>query len=122
MNIISTSVFFDTDTVNAWGQVAFSLSAIAAVVWAVVKYAVLKPLDRKIKDATLSIQPNANGGQSLSDINNKVDGLAETVEALIDRLELIEERQVSIYEHILNLNTKPNSRRKSNNAHIGDDK
>ena len=36
----------------------------------------------KIKDATYQIQPNANGGKSLSDLHKKVDGLVTDTDML----------------------------------------
>jgi outer membrane murein-binding lipoprotein Lpp len=36
----------------------------------------------KIRDATLQIQPNANGGKSLADLHKKVDGITTDVQML----------------------------------------
>lgn len=36
----------------------------------------------KIRDATLQIQPNANGGKSLADLHKKVDALTTDVQML----------------------------------------
>lgn len=85
------------------GQVALALSAIGALLWGVIRFAVLKPLDRRIAEATKQIQPNANGGQSLSDVNKKVDGLASAVDDLGKRLDRIEERSLEVYDHVLDM-------------------
>lgn len=98
--------------INQWGQVALSLSAIGAVVWGVIKFALIKPLDRRIAEATKQIQPNANGGKSLSDVNKKVDDLANNVAHLTEKIEKIEDRQMEIMEHLINMaKPKPRSRK-----------
>ena len=38
--------------------------------------------NQKIKEATYQIQPNTNGGNSLSDLHSKVDSLADDVRML----------------------------------------
>jgi len=88
------------------GAVAAALATIAGVVWAVVKFAVLKPLDKRIKEVTKQIQPGANGGESLSDANRKIDNLSEDIEHLIERIEAVETRQMSILEYLLSLHKK----------------
>jgi hypothetical protein len=39
-------------------------------------------INTKIKEATYQIQPNTNGGNSLSDLHSKVDSLADDVRML----------------------------------------
>jgi hypothetical protein len=39
-------------------------------------------INTKIKEATYQIQPNTNGGKSLSDLHHKVDSLADDVKML----------------------------------------
>ena len=39
-------------------------------------------INTKIKEATYQIQPNTNGGKSLSDLHGKVDSLADDVRML----------------------------------------
>jgi hypothetical protein len=39
-------------------------------------------INQKIKEATYQIQPNTNGGKSLSDLHSKVDSLADDVRML----------------------------------------
>jgi len=45
-----------------------SLSAIGAVVFVIVKYAVVRPIQTYIDLRTHQIQPGTNGGKSLSDV------------------------------------------------------
>lgn len=107
----TTTTEWDTfrDAVVQWGQVAGAIAAILALLGLLFRYLVLKPLDRKILEATKQIQPDANGGQSLSDVNKKVDNLATAVEDLGDRLDRMEQRSLDMYEHIIDL-TKAKSR------------
>ena len=39
-------------------------------------------INQKIKEATYQIQPNTNGGKSLSDLHHKVDSVIEEVKML----------------------------------------
>ena len=39
-------------------------------------------INQKIKEATYQIQPNTNGGKSLSDLHSKVDSLVDDVKIL----------------------------------------
>lgn len=39
-------------------------------------------INTKIKEATYQIQPNTNGGKSLSDLHSKIDSLADDVKIL----------------------------------------
>jgi ubiquinone biosynthesis protein UbiJ len=101
------------DVVIGWGQVATALAAISVVVGFVFRRVVLKPLDRKIAEATKQIQPNANGGESLADVNKKVDDLTSTINQIDKRLDQIEERNSEMFMHLLNLSARlPSPRRR----------
>lgn len=89
--------------VITWGQVAGAVAAIGAVVWASFRFAVLRPLDRRIAEATKQIQPGANGGQSLSDVNEKVDRLEEVVSDLDGRLDRMEQRHLEMLDHVMQI-------------------
>ena len=39
-------------------------------------------INQKIKEATYQIQPNSNGGKSLTDLHHKFDAIAKDVKAL----------------------------------------
>lgn len=84
-----------TNTIIMAGQVAGALSAIGAVVFVIVKYAVVKPIQTYIDLRTYQIQPHANGGKSLSDValgiqrvERKVENLGKRVDALENTLKV----------------------------------
>jgi F0F1-type ATP synthase membrane subunit b/b' len=84
-----------TNTIIMAGQVAGALSAIGAVVFVIVKYAVVKPIQTYIDLRTYQIQPGANGGKSLSDValgiqrvERKVENLGKRVDALENTLKV----------------------------------
>lgn len=86
------------------GKIAGALTAIGAAVFVVIKYVVLKPLEKReqhivemmtekfedmldhIDERTYPIQPNSNGGKSLADVNKKMI-------ALDSRIDILEENQ-----------------------------
>lgn len=82
-----------TEQIIMAGQIAGALSAIGAVVYVVVKYAVVTPIKNYIDKATYPISPGANGGSSLPDairaikrLENKINRLDDRVQALEDTL------------------------------------
>jgi F0F1-type ATP synthase membrane subunit b/b' len=84
-----------TNTIIMAGQVAGALSAIGAVVFVILKYAVVKPIQTYIDLRTYQIQPEANGGKSLSDValgiqrvERKVENLGKRVDALENTLKI----------------------------------
>lgn len=79
-----------TDSIIMAGQVAGALSAIGAVVFVIVKYAVVKPIQTYIDLRTYQIQPNANGGKSLSDVALGIQRVERKVEALGKRVDTLE--------------------------------
>lgn len=79
-----------TDAIIMAGQVAGALSAIGAVVFVIVKYAVVKPIQTYIDLRTYQIQPNANGGKSLSDVALGIQRVERKVEALGKRVDTLE--------------------------------
>lgn len=108
-----------TDFIKEAGAVAAALGSIAAVIWAVVRFAVLKPLDRRIKEMTKPIQPGyRNGGDSLADLSSKVSQLAERFDRLEEAHQVQEERHLQVIEHLLELKPKPraSARRKQQNT------
>jgi hypothetical protein len=104
---------FNFNTLASLGQAATAILSIVALVYGSFRFFVLRPLDARIKDATKQIQPGANGGQSLTDVNKKVDRLAKSVDDLGHRLDRIEERNLEIYDHLLDLVSRRNKRRKT---------
>lgn len=71
------------DWILTAGAYAAALTAIGGVVVVAVKYAVLKPLERYIREMTYPIQPHANGGKSLPDVLLAL----ESIKFRLDRLE-----------------------------------
>lgn len=97
------------------GAVAAALASVAAIIWGIVRFAVLKPLDRRIKEATQPIQPGyRNGGSSLYDIAAKVRGLDERLDRLEEAHRIQEERHLQVIEHLLELKTPRRTTRRKN--------
>lgn len=74
------------DFLNYWGGLLFSVTVILGVIWAVAKFFIIPPLKHWIKEwsleVTKQIQPNANGGRSLTDANKKIDEIKKSQETL----------------------------------------
>ena len=79
-----------TEAIIMAGQIAGALSAIGAVVFVIVKYAVVKPIQTYIDLRTYQIQPNANGGKSLADVALGIQRVERKVEALGKRVDTLE--------------------------------
>ena len=73
------------------GQVAGALSAIGAVVFIVVKYAVVRPIQNYIDKATYPISPGANGGRSLPDAIRAIKRVEAKLEKLDVRVQSLED-------------------------------
>jgi F0F1-type ATP synthase membrane subunit b/b' len=65
-------------------------SAIGAVVFVIVKYVVVKPIQNYIDLRTHQIQPNSNGGKSLPDIALGIQRVERKVESLNKRVDALE--------------------------------
>ena len=72
------------------GQLAGALSAIGAVVFVIVKYVVVTPIQNYIDLRTHQIQPNVNGGRSLSDVALGIQRVERKVESLNKRVDNLE--------------------------------
>jgi hypothetical protein len=79
-----------------WAEIVTAIGVITTGVITAFRYFILKPLVRLIDERTKQIQPNANGGKSLTDLHHRVD----TIESRFDGLE---ETQKQILEMV----TKP---------------
>ena len=73
------------------GQVAGALSAIGAVVFVIVKYVVVKPIQNYIDKATYPISPTANGGKSLPDVIRAIKRVETKLEKIDGRVETLED-------------------------------
>ena len=80
-----------TNAIIMAGQVAGALSAIGAVVFVIVKYVVVKPIQSYIDKATYPISPTANGGKSLPDVIRAIKRVEVKIEKLDDRVQTLED-------------------------------
>jgi hypothetical protein len=72
------------------GQLAGALTAIGGIVYLIVKYVVVRPIQKYIDSATYQIQPHANGGRSLADVAVMVGQLKLETAIISARLEVLE--------------------------------
>jgi len=72
------------------GQIAGALSAIGAVFYVIVKYVFMNPIQNYIDLRTHQIQPNTNGGKSLSDVALGIQRVERKVENLGKRVDNLE--------------------------------
>jgi hypothetical protein len=79
-----------TDAIIMGGQIAGALSAIGAVVFVIVKYVVVKPIQNYIDKATYPISPTANGGKSLPDVIRAIKRVEIKLEKLDSRVDDLE--------------------------------
>jgi hypothetical protein len=79
-----------TEAIIMAGQIAGALSAIGAVVFVVVKYAVVRPIQNYIDLRTHQIQITSNGGKSLPDIALGIQRVERKIETLNKRVDTLE--------------------------------
>jgi len=79
---VSTQVTLDAQALATWlGLIVASVGAVVAVGrW------IIRSLDRRVRELTRSIQPEANGGGSLPDVARSVKALAESNDRAHGRL------------------------------------
>lgn len=63
-----------------WGQIAGALIAILTLGGILVKWGIVKPIKAYIDQMTYSIQPHANGGNSLPDVAKSLKRLEEKLD------------------------------------------
>ncbi len=80
-----------TEAIIMAGQVAGALSAIGAVVFVIVKYVVVKPIQNYIDKATYPISPKANGGKSLPDVIRAIKRVEVKLEKIDGRVQTLED-------------------------------
>jgi hypothetical protein len=61
------------------GQVAGSMIAILTLFGMIVNWGIVKPIKGYIEKMTYNIQPDSNGGSSLTDLHGKVNDLKDLV-------------------------------------------
>lgn len=67
-----------------WGQASASLIAILTLAGMLVKWGIVKPIKSYIDQMTYNIQPDSNGGSSLTDLHNKVNDLKDLLNDHLD--------------------------------------
>lgn len=80
------------------GQIAGALTAIGIVFATIVRYSLIKPIQKYIDGATAQIQPNANGGNSLPDAITILQRLEFRQLNTNDRVQRVEDM---LGEHLL---------------------
>ena len=80
-----------TNAIIMAGQLAGALSAIGAVVFVIVKYVVVKPIQNYIDKATYPISPLANGGKSLPDVIRAIKRVETKLEKIDGRVQTLED-------------------------------
>ena len=80
-----------TEAIIMAGQIAGALSAIGAVVFVIVKYVVVKPIQNYIDKATYPISPTANGGKSLPDVIRAIKRVENKLEKIDGRVQTLED-------------------------------
>jgi len=80
-----------TEAIIMAGQIAGALSAIGAIVFVIVKYVVVKPIQNYIDKATYPISPTANGGKSLPDVIRAIKRVETKLEKIDGRVQTLED-------------------------------
>jgi sensor domain CHASE-containing protein len=94
------------DVANAWLDLILATGAVIVLVIGVHRWANKKLETRivqTIKDATYQIQPNSNGGKSLSDLHKKVDGICTDIVLLKNAVVQLETDVLHIEEDLEDL-------------------
>ena len=69
-----------------WAEIVIAIGTITGGIIAAFKFLILKPLVRLIDERTKEIQPEANGGWSLSDLHRRMDRMEARFDAIEERL------------------------------------
>ncbi len=69
-----------------WSQIVIALGVIISAVIACFRFFILKPLVRLIDERTKEIQPESNGGWSLSDLHRRMDKIEARFDSLEEKL------------------------------------
>jgi hypothetical protein len=91
------------DFANAWLDLILAFGAVIVLVIGVHRWANKKLESRivtTIKEATYQIQPNTNGGKSLSDLHKKVDSICTDIALLKAAVVQLEEDVSHIEEDL----------------------
>jgi hypothetical protein len=92
------------DFLNYWGGLLFSVTVIFGAIWAIAKFFIIPPAKHWVKEfvleATKQIQPDANGGKSLTDANKKIDRIEKKQDDTVNRLDTLEKMTELKFKHI----------------------
>jgi Tfp pilus assembly protein PilO len=69
-----------------WSQIVIALGVIISALIACFRFFILRPLVRLIDDRTKEIQPESNGGWSLSDLHRRMDKIEARFDSLEEKL------------------------------------
>jgi F0F1-type ATP synthase membrane subunit b/b' len=72
------------DSLETWSQIVIAVGVLVGALITVFKFFVLKPLVRLIDDRTKQIQPEANGGKSLTDLHHRMDNLEQSQRQILE--------------------------------------
>lgn len=72
---------------NNWAEITIAIGTIIGGLIAAFRFLILKPLVRLIDERTKEIQPEANGGWSLSDVHRRLDKLESRFDAIEENLQ-----------------------------------
>ena len=70
-----------------WAEITIAIGTIVGGLIAAFRFLILKPLVRLIDERTKEIQPEANGGWSLSDVHRRLDKLESRFDAIEEKLQ-----------------------------------
>lgn len=79
----------DIQVTSDYLQLVLAVFAVIAAIYGFVRFS-LKSLEAKIIEVTKPIQPDQNGGLSMTDLHKKVDHLIDRVSKIETRVELVE--------------------------------
>jgi hypothetical protein len=92
----------DQGVFQYWAEIVTAIGVITTGVIIAFRYLILKPLVKLIDERTKQIQPEANGGKSLTDLHHRIDNIES-------RFDTLEESQKQIIECV----TRPTRKTKN---------
>ena len=107
----STNITNTESWINSVGGLLFSITVILSVIGALAKFFFIPHLKKWITEVnndsnqilenrTKQIQPDANGGKSLTDANKKIDRIEKKQDETVNRLDTLEKMTELKIKHI----------------------
>ena len=107
----STNITNTESWINSVGGLLFSITVILSVIGALAKFFFIPHLKKWITEVnndsnqilenrTKQIQPDANGGKSLTDANKKIDRIEKKQDETVNRLDTLEKMTELKFKHI----------------------